>query len=60
MTLVLLCTIVRVKLRVGTVRLRSRRVASRLSESVDVVKVDRLKQSNTYKLEENKHLEGLG
>ena len=45
MTLLLLCTMVRVKRRVGTVLFLSRKVATRLSERVAVVEVARLKQS---------------
>ena len=46
MTLVvLLCAMVRVRGRVGTVLFLSRKVAARLSECVDVVEVARLKNS---------------
>ena len=62
MTLVyiLLCSMVRVKRRVGTVLFLSRKVAARLSECVAVVEVARLKQLKSCKLEEKKHLEALG
>ena len=44
-TLVLLCTMVRVKRRVGTAVFWSRKAAARLSACVAVVEVARLKQS---------------
>ena len=62
MTLVLLCTMVRVKRRVGTILFLSRVAKGRgpTVECVSVVEVTRLKQKKTCELEEKKQLEGLG
>ena len=54
MALVLLCAMVRVKRRVGTVLLLPLKVAARLSGCVAIVEVARLKQSKRCKLEEKK------
>ena len=60
MTLVLLCTMVWVKPRVGTVLFLSRKVAAQLSECAAVVEDASLKQSKSCELEEKKQLEGFG
>ena len=61
-TLVLLCTMVRLKRRVGTVLFLSRvaKGCGPTVECVSVVEVTRLKQKKTCELEEKKQLEGLG
>ena len=59
MTLVL-CAMVRVKRRVGTVLFVPRKFAARLSECVAVVEVARLEQTKSCKLQEKQQLEGLG
>ena len=56
MVLVLLCTMVRAKRRVGPVLFMPRKVATRLLERVAVVEVARLKESKTCKLEVKKNL----